>query len=247
MVQQVKEAGVAVRYPMLTRTNYTEWALLMRVNLQAQGVWEAIEPGDAGYRLDRMALSAILQVVPLEMLATLAAKDSAKLAWETVRMMRMGVERVREAKAQTLRKEFETIRMSDGESIDDFAMRLTGLVNNIRTLGDTLEEEKVVKKFLRVVPSKYTQVAISIEQLIDLKTLVVSKSKILQPSIIYKNPYKHKKNNNNTIPELITRMIFYRSQYKYNLNTCIHLVKAPVSSPTKIMHQFQANTGQHPN
>ena len=40
--------------------------------------------------------------------------------------------------------------------VDEFSMRITGLVNHLRVLGDTLEEEKVVKKFLRIVPSKYT-------------------------------------------------------------------------------------------
>ena len=73
-----------------------------------------------------------------------------------MKTMRMGVERVREANAQKLRKEFEDIEFMDGESVDDFSMRITGLVHNLRILGDTLEEEKVVKKFLRVVPPRYT-------------------------------------------------------------------------------------------
>jgi hypothetical protein len=29
---------VSVQYPTLTRTNYNEWALLMKVNMQAQGI-----------------------------------------------------------------------------------------------------------------------------------------------------------------------------------------------------------------
>lgn len=90
------------------------------------------------------------------MLVTLAVKNSAKQAWDTVKTMRMGVERVREAKAHTLLKEFDGIRMKSNELVDDFAMRLTGLVNNIRTLGETLEDVKVIKKFLCVVPSKFT-------------------------------------------------------------------------------------------
>lgn len=38
VVHQIREASMAVRYPTLTRTNYIKWALLMRVNMQAQGV-----------------------------------------------------------------------------------------------------------------------------------------------------------------------------------------------------------------
>lgn len=57
--------------------------------------------------------------------------------------------------------------------MDEFSMRITGLVNHLRVLDNTVEEEKVVKKFLRVVPSRYTQVAIAIEMLLNLSTLSV--------------------------------------------------------------------------
>lgn len=52
-------------------------------------------------------------------------------------------------------------------------MRISVHVSNLRTLGDTLEDEKVVKKFLRVVPPRYTQVAIAIETLLDLSMLLI--------------------------------------------------------------------------
>ena len=70
-------------------------------------------------------------------------------------MMRMGVDRIREATAQRLRKEFEQISFHDGETLDAFGMRITSIVNNLRTLGDTVEEVKVVQKILREVPGRY--------------------------------------------------------------------------------------------
>jgi hypothetical protein len=36
-------------YPMLTRMNYTKWSLMMKVNLQAVGLWDVIESGDGDY------------------------------------------------------------------------------------------------------------------------------------------------------------------------------------------------------
>ena len=133
-------------------------------------MWDAIK-GHASFSQDRTALAAILRPVPPEMHATLTGKETAKEAWYAIKSMRIGDARVREAKAQGLLKEFDGIRMRSGESIDELAMRMNGLANNIRTLGENLPEEKVVKKLLRVVPSKYTQVAIAIEQLLDLKTM----------------------------------------------------------------------------
>ncbi|BBN11229.1 hypothetical protein Mp_5g10180 [Marchantia polymorpha subsp. ruderalis] len=87
--------------------------------------------------------------------------------------MRMGVDRVREGNAQKLRRDFNNIAFKDGESIDDFYMRITSLVNNLRLLSDTIDEIEVVRKMLHVVPRQFDQVAISIETLLDVGTMTV--------------------------------------------------------------------------
>jgi hypothetical protein len=61
VVERVVEKSTAgIVYPMLTRTNYTEWSAVMRVNLQAAGLWEAVHYGGVEYRDDRHALAALL-------------------------------------------------------------------------------------------------------------------------------------------------------------------------------------------
>ena len=124
-------------------------------------------------REDMATLAALIRAVPPEMHGVLAVKNSAYEAWEAVRTMRMGVTRVREAKAQRPRTEFEQVNFKDGETLDAFAMRLTSLVNNLRSLGDNVEEVHVVQKFLRVVPPRSMQIALAIETLLDLSTLTV--------------------------------------------------------------------------
>jgi hypothetical protein len=87
--------------------------------------------------------------------------------------MRLGSERVREAKAQTRRRELEELRFKSEESIEDFALRLTAIVNDLELLGDPIEEYKAVLKYLRVVPRKYRMVAMAIKQTVDPRTLTV--------------------------------------------------------------------------
>ena len=41
-----KESSFGLNYPTLTKTNYTAWAMKMKVYMQAHGVWEAIESKD---------------------------------------------------------------------------------------------------------------------------------------------------------------------------------------------------------
>jgi hypothetical protein len=170
----VREIGVGLaNWPLLTKTNYTEWALIMKIKLQARNLWEAIEPEDVTLQEDRMALDAITSAVPQEMLASLAVKVTAAEAWEAVRSLRIDSEAVRNVRAQRLRTEFESIRFKESESVDDFTMRLGSLVAALGTLGEVIKEQQVVQKLLRVVPKHLSQVAVVIEVTQDLSKLTL--------------------------------------------------------------------------
>ncbi|WVZ88079.1 hypothetical protein U9M48_034632 [Paspalum notatum var. saurae] len=85
----------------------------------------------------------------------------------------MGVERVHEASARQLLKDFGEIAFRDGELVDDFALRITGLANNIRTLGATISDTDIVKKMIQVAPPHLEQIVCSIETLLDVNKLCV--------------------------------------------------------------------------
>ncbi|KAD7117350.1 hypothetical protein E3N88_04618 [Mikania micrantha] len=172
-----QDGSISLQYPMLAKNNYTAWAIKMKVFMQAQGVWDTIEPTDPRKavedRHDKMAMAAIYQGIPEETLLSLAEKSSAREAWETLRTMYLGADRVKTAKIQTLKAEFEVLVMKETEGIDEFAMKVNNIVNNIRVLGDKIEEAYVVKKLLRAVPSKFLQIASAIEQFGDLDSMMV--------------------------------------------------------------------------
>jgi hypothetical protein len=72
-----------------------------------------------------------------------------------------------------LMQEFVNIKFKEGESIDDFGMRINNLVGNLRALGEMVEDTHVVKKFLRVIPARFAGVVVSIEMFCNLKELTV--------------------------------------------------------------------------
>jgi hypothetical protein len=82
-------------------------------------------------------------------------KNTVKEAWDGIKTMRLGADRVKEVNAQKLLAEFESIMFKTGETIDDFTIRITKLVTDQCGLGEeSVTDARMVKKFLHVVPSR---------------------------------------------------------------------------------------------
>lgn len=75
-----------------------------------------------------------------EDLLLLPTEETTQETWNTLKTLHVGADRLKEARMQTLKSEFENFHMRDNDSIDDFAMKMTMLVNQIRRLGDKMEE-----------------------------------------------------------------------------------------------------------
>lgn len=90
-----------------------------------------------------------------------------------MKSMHEGATRVKEAHAQRLQQEFENIYFKDGELMDDFSLRITTLAENLCGLGETVNNTRIVKKILRVLPKHYSQITVSIETLLDVNMLAV--------------------------------------------------------------------------
>jgi hypothetical protein len=58
--------------------------------------------------------------MPKEMWQSLGACKTVKEAWEAVKVMRIGTDRVKEVNTHKLLQEFENIKFRDGESMEDF-------------------------------------------------------------------------------------------------------------------------------
>ena len=63
--------------------------------------------------------------------------------------MHEGTKAIKINKLQQLTTRFESIRMSDDESFDEFYAKLNDNVNSIYNLGEIYDQPKIVKKILR--------------------------------------------------------------------------------------------------
>ena len=84
MLQTVyRDSRAGTPWSMLTKSNYHEWSLLMKVKLQALRLWEAgrrFTLGGSRSLANRRALEALCTAVPTELGASLAKKATTKLA-----------------------------------------------------------------------------------------------------------------------------------------------------------------------
>jgi hypothetical protein len=72
--------------------------------------------------------------------------------WDTLKMLRVDAERLCDAKAHARRCDYDCLQLNDGETTEDFAMRLTTILNDLEMFGDPEDECKAVRKFLPVLP-----------------------------------------------------------------------------------------------
>ncbi|KAK9930158.1 hypothetical protein M0R45_027210 [Rubus argutus] len=94
--------------------------------------------------------------------------DTAKKAWDLLEATYEGNKKVRSQKLQRLTQEFENMSMGEDELVDDFHARLLSISSQCQSLGDPIEEHRIVKKFLRSLPPKFQAKQTAIEEAQDL-------------------------------------------------------------------------------
>ncbi|KAE8723501.1 hypothetical protein F3Y22_tig00012370pilonHSYRG00100 [Hibiscus syriacus] len=169
-------ASFPIQYPTLSETNYGIWAVKMKIILCSLGVWSVIEDGDTDDDKDQGAMVAISQAVPDDVMMAIAEKQTAKEAWDALREMRVGEDRVKKARVQVLKRQLNKLHMEDSETINEFSMKLTILVGEIRSLGTKLDDSEVIEKLFSAVPDKFLQIIGTIEQFGDIEMMSVSEA-----------------------------------------------------------------------
>ena len=70
-------------------------------------------------------------------------------AWNIPQTMHEGTKAVKINKLQQLTSRFESIRMSDDESFDEFYAKLNDIINSAYNVGEIYDQPKIVRKILR--------------------------------------------------------------------------------------------------
>ncbi|GJY82336.1 zinc finger, CCHC-type containing protein [Tanacetum coccineum] len=108
--------------PKLKSTNYTVWAIQIKVILEAHGLWEAIESKDnteVDIKKDKATIAFLYQALTEDVILQVAGCETAKELWDSLKTRHVREEKVQQARLQSLMIEFNTLQMKDDDTTSD--------------------------------------------------------------------------------------------------------------------------------
>jgi hypothetical protein len=179
------EGTSVTRPPLFDGTNFSFWKVRMRSYLMALGadVWDVVETGyikpvvlaskddKLEFSFNAKGMNAILNGLAEAEFVKVMHLQTAKEMWDKLINNYEGNEKVKDAKLQTYRVQFEKLQMKEDETVGKYFLRVEGMVNAMKALGETIGEPSLVHKILRSLPDRFNPKVSAIEELNDLKTL----------------------------------------------------------------------------
>ena len=118
-------------------------------------------------------MNAIFNVFSMEEFKRISNVEVAHTAWNIWQTVNYGTKTVKINKLLHLTSRFESIRMSDDETFDEFYAKLNDIVNFAFNLGEVYDQPKVVRKVLRSLTEDFRPKVTIIIESKDVDTIPV--------------------------------------------------------------------------
>nr|GFB82772.1 hypothetical protein [Tanacetum cinerariifolium] len=213
-------SGVENRPPMLEKDMYDSWRSIMELYMlnrqHGRMILESVEHGplpwpsvteDGETRLkkyfelssaeatqadfDVKATNIILEALPSEIYALVSTHKVAKDLWERIQMLRQGTSLTKQERECKLYDVFDKFAYQKGETLRDFYLRFSLLLNEINMYNMKLEQFHVNTKFLNTLPPEWSKFVTDVK-LANLSTTstVLSQPQFQQQASTYQSsPY----------------------------------------------------------
>jgi gag-polypeptide of LTR copia-type len=112
---------------------------------------------------DKITFYMIYQAVDELGFEKIVGAKTSKKAWEILKKTYKREDQVKQVRLQTLRGEFETLRMKKSEGVSDYIARVEMGLNQLKRNGEEMSESKVVEKILRSLANNFDNVVYAIE------------------------------------------------------------------------------------
>jgi len=135
-------------------SNFIYWKVRTTTYLQSLGteVWDIVEGGytfptatptdTAGkkqYETNAKAVNTLLGILSQSEFVKFVQLKIAKEIWEKIILSYEGDDKVKRAKLQALRIQYETLKMYNDERVANYFLRIDEIVNRMKNLGEEIK------------------------------------------------------------------------------------------------------------
>ncbi|GKA85567.1 retrovirus-related pol polyprotein from transposon TNT 1-94 [Tanacetum coccineum] len=202
LVDKAILSGADNRPPMLEKDMYDSWKSIMKLYMMnrqhgrmifvsvenCQLIWPIIEENgmtrprkyselthaDATQvDCDVKATNIILQGLPLEVYALVSNHRIAKELWERIQLLMQVTSLTKQERECKLYDEFNKFAYKKGETLRDFYLRLSLLLNDMNIYNVKLEKFQVNTKFLNTLLLEWSKFVTDVKLVRDLHTTIV--------------------------------------------------------------------------
>ncbi|CAJ2667154.1 unnamed protein product [Trifolium pratense] len=177
------------KLPILDASNWDRWNKQMKVIFGFQEVQDVVETAitelaadatdnqrnahRALKKKDFKAMFFIHQCVDLVNFQKIENATSAKECWDILEKAHSGNEKLKQVRLQTWKRKFELLQMENNESIADYFNKITNITNQMKSCGDTCDNQTIVGKVMRTLSPKFDYITVAIMETKDLSTLTL--------------------------------------------------------------------------
>lgn len=165
-----------VKVPLFEGVNYDFWAVKMETLFTSLDVLEYVKngyeepaPTEAEISKEKAeesskqpeeltdvgVLGMIQRGVSLSIFPRIMRAKTSKEAWSILQQEFEGDSKVRTVKLQSLKRDYENERMKENENLNEYVNRLSELVNQMKSHGDTIEDRRIVDKILISLTARF--------------------------------------------------------------------------------------------
>ena len=171
----------------LNGTNYPTWKIQCRMALMIEGLWRIVtgqetaptgsetEQAKFAVRRDR-ALATVVLSVDTSLLYVLGDPEDPVVVWKKLADQ---FEKKTWATRLDLRRKLHSLRLNDGDSVQEHIKIMTELFDTLSVAGETVSEEDRVVYLLASLPESYSMLVTSFEANVDVPKLEVVTERIL--------------------------------------------------------------------
>ncbi|BBG97239.1 hypothetical protein Prudu_006294, partial [Prunus dulcis] len=122
-----------------------------------------------------------LKAIDRSILETILEKDTSHQIWESMKKKYQGSRKVKRAQLQAIRRDFETLQMKNGESVNEYIGKAMSMANKMRIHDHKIKDNEVVEKIMRSMALKFDYVVYSIGESNDIENMSIDE---LQSSLL---------------------------------------------------------------